>query len=290
MAAKVGYRPAYAQEQARARRWTGSRLEREAICATSFSIASSAAGRPSKSPAGSSGRRVPRTISHESIYRFIYAQIRRTNEGAWRRYLPRAKFKRGWRARKGRPPARLIKGRVSITERPKTARYRRSPGIGKPTSCSSPPTAKPSSSRTSASPASSSWQSNQAKPHSQPSKSSAPGSSPSTRNSARQSPSTTEASSLSTTASNKLLGIQTFFCDTHSPWQKAGIENAIGRMRRPLPRKTDPRHLDPETLTAFVAAYNNTPRKCLDFKSPAQAFLAQLLHFKCESTIRFSPE
>ena len=35
------------------------------------------------------------------------------------------------------------------------------------------------------------------------------------------------------------LGIQTFFCDTHSPWQKGGIENAIGRMRRPLPRKTD---------------------------------------------------
>ena len=30
----------------------------------------------------------------------------------------------------------------------------------------------------------------------------------------------------------------TFFCDTHSPWQKGGVENAIGRMRRTLPRKT----------------------------------------------------
>ena len=28
------------------------------------------------------------------------------------------------------------------------------------------------------------------------------------------------------------LGIETFFCDTHSPWQKGGVENAIGRLRR----------------------------------------------------------
>jgi IS30 family transposase len=35
------------------------------------------------------------------------------------------------------------------------------------------------------------------------------------------------------------LGIETFFCDTYAPWQKGGIENAIGRMRRGLPRKTD---------------------------------------------------
>ena len=35
------------------------------------------------------------------------------------------------------------------------------------------------------------------------------------------------------------LGIETFFCDTHAPWQKGGVENAIGRLRRGLPRKTD---------------------------------------------------
>src|SRR5258707_1302708 len=80
------------------------------------------------------------------------------------------------------------------------------------------------------------------------------------------------------------LGIRTFFCDPHSPWQKGAIENAIGRMRRPLPRKTNLNTIDHHTLTAAVAAYNNTPRKCLGFKSPAQAFLSQLLHFKCEST------
>jgi IS30 family transposase len=35
-------------------------------------------------------------------------------------------------------------------------------------------------------------------------------------------------------------------CDTHSPWQKGGIENAIGRMRRFLPRKTDIAGLEPD--------------------------------------------
>ena len=32
------------------------------------------------------------------------------------------------------------------------------------------------------------------------------------------------------------LGIETFFCDTHSPWQKGGVENAIGRLRRTSPQ------------------------------------------------------
>src|SRR5882724_9260548 len=68
------------------------------------------------------------TISHESIYRFIYAQIRRTQDGAWRRYLPRAKFKRGWRGRRGGSPASFIQDRVAIAQRPAAARHRRSPG------------------------------------------------------------------------------------------------------------------------------------------------------------------
>src|SRR5687768_6964808 len=53
------------------------------------------------------------------------------------------------------------------------------------------------------------------------------------------------------------LGMATYFCDPHSPWQKGGIENAIGRLRRPLPRKTDLATLDPQALTATVQAYNN---------------------------------
>jgi len=67
-------------------------------------------------------------------------------------------------------------------------------------------------------------------------------------------------------------GIQTWFCDTHSPWQKGGIENAIGRFRRGLPRKTDLDGLQKHSLLEFVDRYNNTPRKCLGFKTPNEVF------------------
>ena len=85
------------------------------------------------------------------------------------------------------------------------------------------------------------------------------------------------------------LATQTFFCDPHSPWQKGGIENAIGRLRRVLSRKTDLATLSDKRFLTFLAAYNHTPRKCLDYQTPAEVFLSNLLHFECESTSRLSP-
>jgi IS30 family transposase len=83
---------------------------------------------------------------------------------------------------------------------------------------------------------------------------------------------------------NRELGMATYFCDTHSPWQKGGIENAIGRMRRRLPRKTDLGVLGADALNGLIAAYNHTPRKCLGFQTPAQVFCDALeaLHFNRE--------
>ena len=85
------------------------------------------------------------------------------------------------------------------------------------------------------------------------------------------------------------LSMRTFFCDTHSPWQKGGVENAIGRLRRFLPRKTNLNTLSAAQIQAGANAYNHTPRKCLDFLTPFEAFQIQLLHFKCESTSRPAP-
>ena len=79
------------------------------------------------------------------------------------------------------------------------------------------------------------------------------------------------------------LAIDTFFCDPYAPWQKGGIENAIGRMRRFIPRKTDLAMLSTSRFRHLIAVYNHTPRKCLDFKTPAEAF-SDALHFECEST------
>ena len=70
------------------------------------------------------------------------------------------------------------------------------------------------------------------------------------------------------------LSLGTFFCDPHAPWQKGGIENAIGRMRRILPRKTDLTTLSGDKLQALVNRYNDTPRKCLAYKTPNEVFSA----------------
>lgn len=70
----------------------------------------------------------------------------------------------------------------------------------------------------------------------------------------------------------ELLAIDTFFCEAHCPWQKGGVENAIGRLRQFLPRKTNLDELSPCQIARIVRAYNDTPRKCLDFKTPAEAF------------------
>ena len=80
------------------------------------------------------------------------------------------------------------------------------------------------------------------------------------------------------------LSMRTFFCDPHAPWQKGGIENGIGRMRRGLPRKTDLATLSDQRLLSLVRLYNHTPRMCLKYKTPAEVFIRDLLHLKCEST------
>mgnify|MGYP003875458717 FL=1 len=81
------------------------------------------------------------------------------------------------------------------------------------------------------------------------------------------------------------LGIKTFFCDAYAPWQKGGVENAIGRLRRGLPRKTNLAEITKRKLDRIIWQYNNTPRKCLGFKTPAEVFRenSTLLHFNCES-------
>jgi IS30 family transposase len=55
---------------------------------------------------------------------------------------------------------------------------------------------------------------------------------------------------------SRRFGIQTWFCDTHSPWQKGGIENAIGRLRRLLPRNTDLDALPAHRLALCLERFN----------------------------------
>ena len=79
------------------------------------------------------------------------------------------------------------------------------------------------------------------------------------------------------------MNIKTYFCDPHAPWQKGGIENAIRRMRRRLPRRTDLAKINQADIDRMVYTYNQTPRRCLQYQTPQEVFDAAL------STVALQP-
>ena len=57
------------------------------------------------------------------------------------------------------------------------------------------------------------------------------------------------------------MGGKTFFCDPYASWQKGGVENTNGRLRRDLPRKTDIKNMKQENFDEVIENYNTTPQK-----------------------------
>lgn len=64
------------------------------------------------------------------------------------------------------------------------------------------------------------------------------------------------------------FGIDTYFCDAYASWQKGGVENTNGLIRRFLPRSTDLGTLTDDDLYHIQETINNRPRKSLCFKTP----------------------
>lgn len=281
-----GYQPERAQHLAeRRRRWDGRfKLARQPQL-RAFVHAALLQGWSPEQIAGHLRRQAGHcVVSHEAIYRFIY--YRSAQKDYWHRLLPRHKSRRGPLGRRGGSPVEHIPHRVSIHARPAAVDTRHVPGH---------------------------WEGDlmlfarygQAvlMTHErrsrlllgtrQPNKAARPV----IRQLLRQFKPLPSALRRSLTLDNgtefsrhhqltRQLGMATYFCDPHAPWQKGGIENAIGRLRRRLPRKTNLATLSENKLDALIAIYNNTPRKCLDFQTPAEVFRKSLsaLHFKRECT------
>ena len=72
------------------------------------------------------------------------------------------------------------------------------------------------------------------------------------------------------------LNMTTWFCDAYASWQKGGVENMNGRLRRDLPRHLDIDAMNDEDFADINLMHNLTPRKCLGFKTPMQALLSNL--------------
>jgi transposase, IS30 family len=224
-------------------------------------------------------------ISPESIYRYAYYLVVSRKDYGWVRLLPRRKSHRGRHARGGRSSVDTIKDRVSIHNRPASVAARKAFGH---------------------------WEADlMAFAHNKQNilvmserKSrriiarKLPNKSASTVLEHMQSSFKDMPAKLRRTITydngtefaqhsqlNKACQMKSYFCDIHSPWQKGGVENGIGRLRRPLPRGSTLAAITQHDLDTIVEVKNNTPRKCLGYLTPNEVWSKALK----SSTVALQP-
>ncbi len=73
---------------------------------------------------------------------------------------------------------------------------------------------------------------------------------------------------------NEMLKTSSYFCRPYHSWEKGGVENIIGLVRRFYPKKTDWSLLSQGDLGIIEYCLNTRPRKCLDFRTPLEVFVA----------------
>ena len=215
-------------------------------------------------------------VSPESIYRFIDHRVG-IKDYTWHKLLPRAKFYRGRRPKKGGAPSKTFVNYVSIDERPEGVAGRRTYGHWEADLMAFRHNkdvilvAHERKSRMKFA-----WpQPNKGAEavrlrlcehfHSLPKR---------LRRSITYDNGTEFAQHHLV---NQAAGTKSYFCHTHSPWQKGGVENAIGRLRRNLPRKTQISTSSAHDITIIIQRHNNTPRKCLAYLTPNEVWAKCLL-------------
>ncbi|GGA64293.1 IS30 family transposase [Pelagibacterium lentulum] len=80
------------------------------------------------------------------------------------------------------------------------------------------------------------------------------------------------------------MGTDAWFCDPSAPWQKGSVENMNRRIGRYLPRETAILSLPPNHLRRLCEMLNNTPRKCLGYRTPGEVFREEM-----HSLVRTTP-
>lgn len=279
---KNEYQAYYAHQVSQSKRWTGTKLDRDQDLRNKVLSAL----RRGLSPEQVAGRykleKGHNIISHETIYRFIYSQIARHKDYTWRHYLPQARSKRRLRY-KGKYRGKGIKNWVSIHERGPEAEtrsnikhwesdlmhFRKQSAV-----------LHISTERSSLFMLASRQESKKSRPL--------------IRALVRKMKDIPKSKRASITFDNGTefseheqlhsLDMKTYFCDIRAPWQKGGVENSIGRLRRYLPRKTNLKEISCYQLNKIIENYNQTPRKCLGYLTPSEVFNSEVLHFKREST------
>ena len=72
------------------------------------------------------------------------------------------------------------------------------------------------------------------------------------------------------------MGINFYFADPYSAWQRGSNENSNGLLREYYPKKTDLANIEIEELIENIMELNNRPRKCLNYQTPFEIFMHEL--------------
>ena len=75
---------------------------------------------------------------------------------------------------------------------------------------------------------------------------------------------------------HRKLNTSVYFCDPYSSWQKGSVENSFKRLRRFIPKKSSLKFLSKKDITHYVNIMNNTPRKCLNYRTPKEVFQSEI--------------
>ena len=70
----------------------------------------------------------------------------------------------------------------------------------------------------------------------------------------------------------KQLGIDIYFAHPYSPWERGSNEQLNGLLRMFLPKGTDFSQVSETQLARIQQMLNNRPRKCLNYRTPAEVF------------------
>ena len=71
-------------------------------------------------------------------------------------------------------------------------------------------------------------------------------------------------------------GVDVYFCDSKSPWQRGSNENTNGLLRHYLPRHVGFRDYSQDDLDGIAAELNGRPRRTFGFKTPSEALTEAL--------------